>query len=976
MVKHIKTILNVVFLFVILQTLIFAQTYESISILNNTNFVRFINNSYFTSLKKSNGDIHFTPIDIYLLAKVLQEGVTVEVMADYTIPKYSLETLEVFSDIVDFDNIKSYERIFRENDVKIEIYPAINKAVVLVNDSPYVQLKVSTGPTKEFSRILRILKDDEIYFNDLQSFPTTSNRYETLEIIQDYISNSNPSTTIIPFGTVITHEDRIWKYEYKGKTFSLPEEIATDLELAYAERKYNYLDIKIDPKTQKTNSAIWAGHPFGKYTITLYKANNTNPTLLFYSPGEYVYEQENLIKNLSRILTIPEEDTFDEVILSNPEFSYYKDINTFITSLGSIEPTSLNSTECSYYRLFNDFKLTDKDYQNIDQRITDSFNAYVNNKNYNYGTKKQIPLSIFTFLEENSQNFEKKSNFYNLLKNNWELLKELKIKLRTDFEDLNIFSKDERAQKLKDWMTERLEFKKIKMPFQKSISLYTFFKKEKSVTLLPQDQKDHIKNLISKELSKNDPQLVFYSTSAINNYNFGVLLNKMLGNLYKSHGCLHVSPRDSFLLYQSIPLNSKVFIHNYFKAPDKNKLDALPYLANLINFKDDLDNLAKDFSSKPLSIEVYPFTGDWIINLNDKPFCKLSIKGGPKEKMYYVDSWDEKGTPIFKDNMAYPTSSGLFYIFQKTENYLSTTYKDTTIIPQGAILRKDKNKWLFIDEKGILARTPQIIEEDLSNSLENQEFRYYDNIYNKKGKLIETKWGSNDFGKFCLLLSKNKKSKIPEVIHSSGDLIMEQRALVDDLIEVLAASDDELDYCIKYNDNFSAYKVCYEFTKNPEDTKLPDPYISGSYKLYYDIDLSKEEKKALPLYVIVANKIIKKIGKLSKEEKELLTNSSLAKIKKGKLIIDIEKIKGIHFSTYQYVVAIEKSANHYLTLKEKWKDLTDLRKAMIKDFERFIIKDPKIFKKFIAELILRRINLQEISNRDVLVLLNDLINKN
>ena len=87
----------------------------------------------------------------------------------------------------------------------------------------------------------------------------------------------------------------------------------------------------------------------------------------------------------------------------------------------------------------------------------------------------------------------------------------------------------------------------------------------------------------------------------------------------------------------------------------------------------------------------------------------------------------------------------------------------------------------------------------------------------------------------------------------------------------------------------------------------------------------------------------------------------------------MEKILGLQFDTYQYVVTIQKYAHHYATLKRRWGELSGLRRALLKDFNAFVIKDQLLFSNFMRELMLKRTALERLTQDDALKILNEML---
>jgi hypothetical protein len=368
---------------------------------------------------------------------------------------------------------------------------------------------------------------------------------------------------------------------------------------------------------------------------------------------------------------------------------------------------------------------------------------------------------------------------------------------------------------------------------------------------------------------------------------------------------------------------------------------------------------------------VYPFTGAWIVYIKDKPFAKLTVRGGPQTKMYLVQGRDKKGKPIFEDHLAYPTSPGTYYVFKKVKDYLSNIYYDTTVIPMGGIIKKEKDKWIFQNKKGQWKSIPKALQLDLSLAADERGYTYYDSVMNSSGEAVAVRWGSHPFGKYALQTTVNKRSPFPELIHSSGDLMMEERQIINDIIKILSAPYDDLEECVKSSPNFELYKTCYDFVKDPS-RDLIQARERGAYKLYFGLPLTSIEVSALPLDVIAANKVLKN-KKLSKEEIDVLVNAGIARKRRGKLKFNMQKTLGLQFDTYQYVVTIQKFAHHYRTLEKHWGELTALRRALLKDFNDFVLKDTALFHSFMRELMLKRTRLEKLSQDKALGILDAML---
>jgi len=292
----------------------------------------------------------------------------------------------------------------------------------------------------------------------------------------------------------------------------------------------------------------------------------------------------------------------------------------------------------------------------------------------------------------------------------------------------------------------------------------------------------------------------------------------------------------------------------------------------------------------------------------------------------------------------------------------------------GGLIFKENGKWLFIDESGKKKPLPDSIARDLSSKDKNYAYKYYDVVENSSKEVERARWGDHPFGKYAIQTTSNKKTPSPELIHSSGTLIMEERQIISDIIKVLSAPFDDIEDCVSFSENFDLYKTCYDFIKDPNNrSDLLSQFDSASYKLYYSIPLTSLEASLLKEDSLIAEKVLRGES-LSLQDKKILLKENIAVSKNGKFSVNRQKILGIHYDTYRYVVAIEKNAHHYEVLKNNWESLSKLRRAMLEDFNNFAIKDPEVFYSFVKELMLMRDDLKRISRKEVLEILEKTIN--
>lgn len=972
--KHLILLAWFIVLILNCSSLVMAQDFESLNLINQRNWADYFND-YMGDLYFSHGCLHLSPADIYLLTQTIKPQTLIEIKPYKLKPEditFDLGKISTFSNLIKNEaDLAYYKSLFNALNTKILVYPSLNYLVIFSNLQPLAKIKIQAGPPEDFLMAFDVVKGQEIEWDFSLATPTDAGVFRVLKSTDHYISSAYYKNTIIPFGAWLVKKQGLWLFEEKGQWFRVPSHVIEDLQKPFEEQQYNYYDISLDG-AGKIISGRWAGHDFGRDVLLWTNDGRTHYPEMAYAVGELVYEQILFRKDLVQLLTFDGGDEFEEAVAQNANFSLYKQCYEFKISQGQAKVDKILLQYLAYYKLFNNFSLNSADYQVMDERLAKAFYMQRENRLPRNKAERQKTIGLYEHIRLNSAVIDKQALWYENTKKDWEFFKKLRQALRKDFEAMGVFSLENRQNILEDWMSQRLEFRTAFAPSQakyvKALTFSEFFKPdEKSVLFNERERKAMLKFL--QKSKAGGTNLNLKSISALNDYNFGLLLNEILGDLYKSHGCLHVSPRYSLFLYDLLPIGTKIFIHEYSQKTSEETWANVPYLSQLADFQEDLDKLKGKFlATSEVEVEVFPSIGLWVIKLQNQPLAKLRVKGGPQAKMYLVQGRDEKGRPIFEDHLAYPTTSGTFYVFKKAKDYKSNIYADITAIPMAREIKRFKNEWVYENEKKELVPVPYSIQADLNKPKEEREYTYYDPVVDASGEVVSIKWGSHPFGTFALQTTRDKKTAFPELIHSSGDLIMEERSLINDLIEVLSAPHDDLDECIKYNRNFDLYKNCSDFTLDPLRSDLIQEKERAAYKLYLGLSLSSLEAKTLSLDVVAADKFLRN-KELSAQEIKVLIDEGIISRRSGKLRVNQEKILGLSFDTYQYVVAIQKYAHHYQTLKKYWPELSNLRKSMLQDFNNFVIKDPEAFKSFVRELMLKRTGLERISeesSRDIL----------
>jgi len=953
-----------------------SVSYKSLDIINSYDMA-VVFEQYLGYLYESHGCLHFTPSDIYLLTETIPKGATLDIR-DYSgkAPEFDLAKVPFFNAcVMSQDDAGKFRDYFAGNRTKLIVYPSWNRLLITVNGKPFVQIRTLAGPQNNIRMPVYIEKGGPIIWDPIVAGSTDTGIYTIFASVKDYISSTYRENTLIPYGAEISKEGNFWYYNRAGKRYRVPKNVAWDLGLPEAKRNYNYFNIEKD-RQGNTTSLKWGSHDFGKCVLLWTNDGKRFLPEMGYAEGELYFEQSMLVEDLAQILSVPGTDDLDTLARKNGNFSFYRELYEFIESKGKIVSPKISPTSTAYYKLYNNMALTTVERAQLDPRIIEAYRRVKENDLPLIWISKEQTLGLYNYLKMNSLVFEKYADFYGSIKKDWEFWKNLRIAFREDFKKLNILSSANQKDIIENMINKRLEFNILTegdLNYYQTTSISSFFEQKDESTFANREREAAVSILRDAGLSTAE-NFALLSTDALNNYNFGLFLNDMLGNLYKSHGCLHVSPRDAYLLYSILPIGTKVTVNTYSASYEPEALAKLPYLAGLADIEEDVKKI-KDKIQDPRNIEVkvYPATGDWIILLKKEPFARLRVLGGSKSRMKRVEYRDENNYPIFADEIAYPTTPGTFYVFKKAENYISRIYKDTTTVPMGSRISKTGGKWTFEYEKGATRPLPAPIAEDIERPADQRELKYYDILTDDKGNILEAKWSSHEFGKYSIITSPDKRTAWPELIHTSGELMFEQRQLVADLISILSTPKDSFDECVDENPDFDLYRECYKFVQDPKGTYLITPAETSRYKLYMDIPLTSTEEALIPRDAFIADKILKNKGPLTKSESDYLIKSGIAKMSRGKLDIDMLKILGINFETFQNVVVIQKYAHHFEVLKDHWTDLSELRQAMFLDFKKLLVKDPKIMCSFIDKLMMQRIDMKKITQKDVIDLLNSML---
>lgn len=402
----------------------------------------------------------------------------------------------------------------------------------------------------------------------------------------------------------------------------------------------------------------------------------------------------------------------------------------------------------------------------------------------------------------------------------------------------------------------------------------------------------------------------YESLDTINSFNWPGYFADYLGFLYDSHGCLHYSPSDIFLLTRTIPKGSRLEIKHYADKSVPSDWQRLPYFNEEVKDYNEISWVAKRFRQNQTKLVVYPALARTYILVNDQPYVQVKTQPGPPTDFLMVVAL-RKGGPIRWDfGLSTSTDPGEYRIYGTRDNYRSPTYPLTTTVPFGAWIMKSGGYWVFqLNEKWY--RLPGFIADDLARPEGERLFNYYDINYDNKLNVTAARWGSHDFGRSVLLWTRDGKYYCPEMGYAEGELVFEEVTLVRDLAELLTIpGKDELDDLAAKNENFKLYKACFEFIESAGEKVSPllDPLSCSYYRLYNGLSLTATDRQRLDPRLLEAVQLVKAKRKVS------------------------SKTLGLYYYVRDYTLMFQKQANWYGRVKSEWAFWQKLRLQLRTDF--------------------------------------------
>ena len=510
-----------------------AEDYESVNLINSTNWVKWFDDALGYRYD-SHGCLHFTPADMYLVYKTIPAGTPIEIKKyklEEDDPPYLLEKVPFLADKITAEaEIGRQALIFRNYKTGIVVYPSLNVIVIMVNDSPYAKVNALSGPPEEYQMAFDVENGKPVQWDFMLTTPTDPGEYTVLRMTDHYISSAYYQNTIVPFGAWIEPVNGVWSYEENDKWLKLPDNVAADLARPESQRSYNYFDINFDANG-KIAAARYAGHDFGKYVMLWTQDGVTHYPEMGYCAGQLLYEQIMLVKDLVYFLTVPGPDDLDSLVASSDNFKFYRslyELKTTGKTSGSIDPGSL-----AYYRLYNGLPAEDMDESLIDPRVAKALEEYRQDRLPRDQKARREALGLYNYIRTIDLVIEKQAGWYAQVKNDWENLEHLRIKLRDDFDRMGVLSLDNRQNTVEEWLTDRLEFRSVAPPkeakYGGELSFAGFFKPDEENQLFTDRERAVMLDQIRQAATGEGTGLNLNVVDALNDYNFGVLLNEIPG---------------------------------------------------------------------------------------------------------------------------------------------------------------------------------------------------------------------------------------------------------------------------------------------------------------------------------------------------------------------------------------------------------------------------------------------------------------
>lgn len=405
------------------------------------------------------------------------------------------------------------------------------------------------------------------------------------------------------------------------------------------------------------------------------------------------------------------------------------------------------------------------------------------------------------------------------------------------------------------------------------------------------------------------------SKDLLNKTNFASYFRDYLGFLYDSHGCLHFTPSDIYLLYRTVKKGTPLIIRSYSDKALPFQDKSIAFFDDVVMDEKDIDYYASLFSSSRTSLVVFPSFSRLYIFLDNRPYVKVPVQAGPPYDFTMLEDV-VKNKPLDRDFMtATPTDTGRYKILGKTDHYISPTYPEITKLAFGTEIKYNSGIWTVKRFPGYIP-APRFIQEDLLQQESGWRYNYYDISRDNYGNILSLRWAGHDFGKYVIYWTRDGRARYPEIGYCSGELLFEQYKLVGSIANILTMDGPlDIEGLAVNNLDFSSYKNAYDFisTSGRENKMIPEE--AAFYRLFHDMPLTNKDRAVLD----------------PRLEKAYLAF-------KSRDLPQDKKVRRDTLSLYNYLriynKVIEKNAGWYGKMKADWGFWVGLREKLINDFEK------------------------------------------
>jgi hypothetical protein len=285
-------------------------------------------------------------------------------------------------------------------------------------------------------------------------------------------------------------------------------------------------------------------------------------------------------------------------------------------------------------------------------------------------------------------------------------------------------------------------------------------------------------------------------------------------------------------------------------------------------------------------------------------------------------------------------------------------------------MKKD-NTWQYYQDNTWNPLPVEIINDIVKKQI-NHELIYYDIKTTYNGNILSAKWGGHPFGKHSLMLMNAKGIVTSILIHTNGELILEEKELLHYLAEIITQpANSSWDDYLQKNTHLAQMKTISDFVNQPTNTNYQATKSSAFYKLAKNIPLTPTEKNLIPEFYYIA---AKNYNNILKKEPIYLSQEDIDTLKKYNIVFDKyikNSLFGIFTDVKTYEVSMDKAARWYTSLNNAWNNLTTLRKEFDLYFTHNKIKNPIEKQKIAYRLLKSRRNLKKISPLDTSLTFND-----